>query len=255
MFLILLAITFVLRFPAFFVPVFNSDETFVATQAHVIEQGGELYEDAIDRKPPLVPYIYAATFAFFDTSALWSVRVMAMLAVALTALLLAVEARRRYGERAGWIAGVLFVLAMVAFAPQDGQAANFEVFMLPSMTAAILFARRGRGVAAGVAIAFATLAKQTGAATLLPVLFLLARAWQTRDRAGRARVQHSGRDRRPGRRAEPASLLGGARQRFVPRREQRVVPRHRHVRADDAGIRRVQSPAPLEAAERVARPP
>jgi 4-amino-4-deoxy-L-arabinose transferase-like glycosyltransferase len=176
MFLILLAITFVLRLPAFFVPVFNSDETFVATQAHVIEQGGELYEDATDRKPPLVPYIYAATFSFFDTSALWSVRVVAMLAVALTALLLAVEARRRYGSRAGWIAGVLFVLAMVAFAPQDGQAANFEVFMLPSMTAAILFARRGRGVAAGVAIAFATLAKQTGAATLLPVLYLLARA-------------------------------------------------------------------------------
>lgn len=176
LFLVLLAITFVLRLPAFFVPVFNSDETFVATQAHVIEQGGELYEDAADRKPPLVPYIYAATFAFFETSALWSVRVVAMLAVALTALLLAVEARRRYGARAGWIAGVLFVLAMVAFAPQDGQAANFEVFMLPSMTAAILFARRGRGAAAGVAVAVATLAKQTGAATLLPVVYLLARA-------------------------------------------------------------------------------
>jgi 4-amino-4-deoxy-L-arabinose transferase-like glycosyltransferase len=176
LFLVLLALTFVLRFPAFFVPVFNSDETFVATQAHVIEEGGELYEDAIDRKPPLVPYVFAATFAFFETTALWSVRVVAMLAVALTALLLAVEARRRYGRRAAWIAGVLFVLAMVAFAPQDGQAANFEMFMLPSMTAAILFARRGRGVAAGVAVAFATLAKQTGAATLLPVLYLLARA-------------------------------------------------------------------------------
>ena len=48
--------------------------------------------------------------------------------------------------------------------------------MLPSMTAAILFARRGRGFPAGVAIAAATLAKQTGAATLLPVLFLIARA-------------------------------------------------------------------------------
>ena len=255
MFLILLAITFVLRLPAFFVPVFNSDETFVATQAHVIEQGGELYEDAIDRKPPLVPYIYAATFAFFETSALWSVRVVAMLAVALTALLLAVEARRRYGERAGWIAGVLFVLAMVAFAPQDGQAANFEVFMLPSMTAAILFARRGRGVAAGVAIAFATLAKQTGAATLLPVLYLLARARQARDRAGRARVQHPGRDRRPARRAEPAPVLGGARQRLVPGREQRVGAGPRDVRAHDARLRRVQPPAPVEAAGRVARPP
>jgi 4-amino-4-deoxy-L-arabinose transferase-like glycosyltransferase len=176
LFLLLLALTFVLRLPAFFVPVFNSDETFLATQAHVIGDGGQLYEEAIDRKPPIVPYVYAATFSFFETTALWSVRVVAMLAVALTALLLAIEARRRYGSRAGWMAGVLFVLAMVAFAPQDGQAANFEVFMLPSMTAAVLFARRGRGFAAGVAIAAATLAKQTGAATLLPVLYLVARA-------------------------------------------------------------------------------
>ncbi len=65
--------------------------------ARASNDGGQLYEDAIDRKPPLVPYIYAATFAFFDTTALWSVRVVAMLAVALTALLLAIEARRRYG--------------------------------------------------------------------------------------------------------------------------------------------------------------
>ena len=41
-------------------PVFNSDETFLATQAHVIQEGGQLYEEATDRKPPLVPYIYAA---------------------------------------------------------------------------------------------------------------------------------------------------------------------------------------------------
>jgi 4-amino-4-deoxy-L-arabinose transferase-like glycosyltransferase len=184
-FLVLFALTFVLRFPAFFVPVFNSDETFLATQAHVIESGGHLYEDAADRKPPLVPYIYAATFAVFGTSALWTVRIVAMLAVALTALLLTVEARRRYGNRAGWIAGLLFVFAMVAFAPQDGQAANFEVFMLPSMTAAILFARRGRGVAAGAMVAAAMMAKQTGAATLLPVLYLLARA---RGRRGVGRV-------------------------------------------------------------------
>jgi 4-amino-4-deoxy-L-arabinose transferase-like glycosyltransferase len=175
-FLVLLALTFALRLPAFFTPVFNSDETFLATQAHVLNDGGQLYQDAIDRKPPVVPYVYAATFAFFETTALWSVRVVAMFAVALTALLLAIEARRRYGARAGWIAGILFVVAMVSFAPQDGQAANFEVFMLPSMTAAILFARRGRGFLAGVAIAAATLAKQTGAATLLPVVYLIARS-------------------------------------------------------------------------------
>ena len=175
LFLLLLAFTFFLRLPAFFVDVFNSDETFLATQAQVIRQGGNLYEEAADRKPPLVPYVYAATFGVFGTTELWSVRVVAMLAVALTALMLAVEARRRYGPRAGWIAGFLCVFALVAFAPQDGQAANFEIFMLPAMTAAILFARRGNAARAGVGVAIATLTKQTGAATLLPVLISCGR--------------------------------------------------------------------------------
>ena len=104
-----------------------------------------------------------------------------MLAVALTALLLAAEARRRWGERAAWFAALLFVAASVAFAPQDGQAANFEVFMLPAMTAAVLLAARDRPRGSGVAVAIATLAKQTGAATLLPVLYL---AWKARGRRG-----------------------------------------------------------------------
>lgn len=183
LFAVLLLLTVALRLPAFFVDVFNSDETFLGAQAEVINDGGNLYQEAADRKPPLVPYLYAATFALLGTTALWSVRVMAMIAVALTALFLALEARRRYGNRAAWIAGVLMVLASVAFAPQDGQAANFEIFMLPSMTAAVLLARRGRAFSSGAAVALATLAKQTGAATLLPVLYLL---WRQRGRRGAA---------------------------------------------------------------------
>ena len=112
---------------------------------------------------------------------------MAMVAVTLTALLLAAEARRRWGERAGWVAGLLLVAASVAFAPQDGQAANFEVFMLPAMTAAVLLARRKRSLSSGVAVAIATLAKQTGAATLLPVLYLpVAQARRERGEARRS---------------------------------------------------------------------
>jgi 4-amino-4-deoxy-L-arabinose transferase-like glycosyltransferase len=181
LFAVLLLLACSLRLPAFFVEVFNSDETFLATQAEVINEGGRLYEDAADRKPPLVPYLYAATFSVLGTTALWSVRVVAMLAVALTGLLLALEARRRYGERAAWLAGILFVLASVAFAPQDGQAANFEIFMLPAMTAAVLLGARGKTAASGVAVAIATLAKQTGAATLLPVVYLV---WRARGKRG-----------------------------------------------------------------------
>jgi len=178
-FLLLLLLALALRVPGYVVDVFNTDETFLATQAEVINDGGQIYQEAVDRKPPLVPYIYAATFRTFGTTALWSVRVMAAVAVALTGLLVAAEARSRYGRRAGWLAGILLVLATGAFVPQDGQAANFEIFMLPPMTAAVLFARRGRGFLAGGAVAVAMLAKQTGAATLLPVLYLL---WKFRGR-------------------------------------------------------------------------
>ena len=180
-FLALLLLTVALRLPAFFVDVFNTDETFLATQAEVINAGGRLYEEAADRKPPLVPYLYAGAFKVTGSTALWSVRVLAMVAVALTALLVAMEARRRYGRKAGWLAGGLLVFASVAFAPQDGQAANFEVFMLPSMTAAVVLARRGKALSSGAAVALATLAKQTGAATLLPVLYLV---WRQRGRRG-----------------------------------------------------------------------
>ena len=77
--------------------------------------------------------------------------------------------------------GLLCVFALVAFAPQDGQAANFEIFMLPAMTASIVLARRGKTISAGAAVAVATLAKQTGALTLFPVLYL---AWKARGRRG-----------------------------------------------------------------------
>ena len=255
-FLVLLAFTFVLRLPAFFTPVFNSDETFLATQAHVLNDGGQLYQDAIDRKPPIVPYVYAATFTFFETTALWSVRVVAMLAVALTALLLAIEARRRYGARAGWIAGILFVVAMVTFMPQDGQAANFEVFMLPSMTAAILFARRGRGFLAGVAIAAATLAKQTGAATLLPVVYLIARQAREARRRPRCSLGFT----------IPTALvalaMGPVAAPLLDRAGQRLLRRHEdddHGRADpvplhDRHVDPVQPAAALEDPERVEGP-
>lgn len=174
-FLLLLVVSAALRAPGWVVPVFNSDESFLGAQAEVLNSGGTLYEDAADRKPPLVPYLYAVTFRVFNTTALWSVRVIAAIVVALTGWLLALEAHRRWGTRAQWLAGLLFVMGTVAFAPQDGQAANFEIFMLLPMTAGVVLAARNQPLASGAAIAFATLCKQTGAAGLLPVVYLLAR--------------------------------------------------------------------------------
>jgi hypothetical protein len=84
-----------------------------------------------------------------------------------------------------WLDAVLTTVALVSFAPQDGQAANFEIFMLPLTVAGVMLARRGRGASAGVAIGFATLAKQTGAATLLPIAFTMLKR---RDKRGLVEV-------------------------------------------------------------------
>jgi hypothetical protein len=173
-----LALAAVLRIPTFGNHVFNTDEAYLATEAQVLDHGGRLYVDVVDRKPPLVPYVYAAAFTIAGSDGLTSVRVLAALAHALTALLLAVEARRRFGRAwTGVVAGTLYLLAATAFRPQDAQAANFEVFMLPLMTAAMLLAIRRRPASGGVTLAAATLAKQTAAVTLLPMVWL---AWRAR---------------------------------------------------------------------------
>jgi len=92
-----------LHLPGMLVHLFNSDESSIATMAMVIDRGGRMYHDTADRKPPAVPYVYAAVFGATGNRDLRPVRGVAALAVAATAILLAVEAERRYrSRRAAW---------------------------------------------------------------------------------------------------------------------------------------------------------
>jgi 4-amino-4-deoxy-L-arabinose transferase-like glycosyltransferase len=182
--LVFSALAILLRAPGFSDRIFNSDEAYLATQAQVLDHGGRLYVDTVDRKPPLVPYLYAAVFRVTGSDSLAAVRVVAVLALVATALLLAGEAKRRFAWRhAPLVAGVAFLLASSAFAPADAQAANFEVFMLPLMTVAFVLAVRDRPIGAGVSLALATLTKQTAAFALLPIALL---AWRARRARGLA---------------------------------------------------------------------
>ncbi|MBA4864123.1 glycosyltransferase family 39 protein [Streptomyces sp. PSKA54] len=169
----LVALACVTRVPAFLQPLWNPDEGYLAVQARILADGGELYESVVDRKPPLVPWLYAGAFALFGDASLTSVRVLALLAQLLTAVLLASLARRRWGDTAGRTAGVLYLLASIGLNPEDAQAATFEVFMLAPTAAAMWCADRRRWGAAGAAVACAFLAKQTGGAVLVPVVWLL----------------------------------------------------------------------------------
>ncbi|MEU1625937.1 glycosyltransferase family 39 protein [Streptomyces sp. NPDC020096] len=181
------------RLPSFLRPIWNPDEGFLATQARMLAHGGVLYDTVVDRKPPLVPWLYEGAFWLFGHSSLWPLRGTAVLAQLVTAALLAALARRRWGDRSGAAAGIGYLLISIGLAPEDSQAATFEVFMLPWTVAAFVCADRLRGprpgpamrwgALAGLAVAGAALTKQTGGAVLLPVGWLL---WRSAPRRARA---------------------------------------------------------------------
>ena len=174
---VLVALTVFTRLPSFARTLWNPDEGYLATQARQLLDGGVLYDTVVDRKPPFVPLLYRGAFALFGDDSLWPVRVAAIVAVLVGAVLAASLAARRWGERATWTAGVCYVFLTVGLKPQDTQAATFEVFILPWTVAAVWCAQRDRWLGAGLAVAGSVLSKQTGGAVLLPVLAVL---WQTR---------------------------------------------------------------------------
>jgi hypothetical protein len=171
--------------PGFLRPLWSPDEAFLATQAEVLAGGGVLYEDVVDRKPPLLPFLYTLTFQLTGSTDLYYVRGLAVLAHLATALLLAAIARQRWGYRAAAAAGCLYLLGSAGLGPEDAQGASFEVFMLPAVTASMLLAQRGRHAGAGVAAALATLTKQVAGVTLLPLAWL---AWRDGGRRGLLRL-------------------------------------------------------------------
>ncbi|MGW7524423.1 hypothetical protein [Streptomyces sp. NPDC054783] len=104
------------RLPSFVRP-WNPDEGCLAVQARLPAQGGQLYDTVVDRKPPLLPRLYEAAFAVCGSGPLTLLRVLAVLAQLLTAVLPASLARRRWGDGAGRTAGVLYLLVSVGLNP------------------------------------------------------------------------------------------------------------------------------------------
>lgn len=195
--LLFLAVATITHLPAFSRTFWNPDEGFLATQARALNtEDGQFYQIIVDRKPPLLPYLYAWVFKLFGDHGLSTVvviRVLAIVVHVITAVLITQIAKSRFGRHGVW-AGLLYLLGSAGMAPEDSQAASFEVFMLPWTCAAFLLAdsaRRRRQYAmpllagAGVTAALATLTKQTAGVTMLPVMW---RAWKDQRWRGLATV-------------------------------------------------------------------
>jgi hypothetical protein len=159
--------------------LFDRDEAYLSVMGDVLRGGGTLYVDVIDRKPPLVPFVY--DLARSVSVDMRMVRLLCALAVLVNGMLVALLVRRLSGsQRAAIGGGVLAVLGTAWFLPSDAQAANFELWGLAPATAAVLvtIVARDKGdtawrwfLAAGALVAVAAHAKQPYIAAGLPVAF------------------------------------------------------------------------------------
>ncbi|MEY2464876.1 MAG: hypothetical protein QOH64_3014 [Acidimicrobiaceae bacterium] len=172
---IVAAIAVTTRLPSLFLPLFNRDESTVATIAHAMSAGDRLYTGTVDRKPPVVFWLTQATFAVTGSHDLRWLRAVALVFVIATALVLAREIHHRHPEVPVVLGAGVFLLAIAAFPPEDAQAAGFELIMLLPFTLAFVDAAAGRPLRAGLWLGLAGLCKQTGVLAAPAVAFALWR--------------------------------------------------------------------------------
>ncbi|MEP7112714.1 MAG: hypothetical protein ABI862_05580 [Ilumatobacteraceae bacterium] len=167
----LTGLAFFLRAPTFVGRLFDPDEAAIGVQAMVVRAGGTLYTDIYDRKPPLPPLLYAASFSLTDSTDVRLMRLLVTVMLAASGILVARECLRRWGPTQAWWGGVLMIAGSMALFPADAGAANYAHFALLPGTAAIIWARRGTllyAVAAGIALGVAVLSRQSWLLGVVP---------------------------------------------------------------------------------------
>ncbi len=167
----LTALTVVLRAPTIVRRLFDPDEAAIGVQAMVVRAGGTLYTDIFDRKPPLPPLLYAASFTITDSTDVRLMRVVVLVMLAVCGIVVALDLWRRFGPTSAWWGGVLIITGSMALFPADAGAANYAHFAVLPATVALLWSRRGTlptAVVAGVAIGVAILCRQSWLLGVVP---------------------------------------------------------------------------------------
>ncbi|MDQ1430851.1 MAG: hypothetical protein QOF40_1453 [Actinomycetota bacterium] len=172
--LVVMSAALLARLPGFLHQLMDLDESAIATTAMVVNRGGVLYRDVIDRKPPIPSFVYAGSFLITGNRDLRPLRVLAALALGASALVLAWGAKRVAGAVAGWWSAGLLLAGATTLQPHDAQAANFAHLALLPGCCAIVAARVGsrRSAAlAGCFVGVATLTRQTWIIGVVPAAF------------------------------------------------------------------------------------
>ena len=163
---IILFLTFLLRFPSLFEPFWYGDEGIFAAVGHNLNMGGTLYDTAWDNKPPAIYLTYAAIFKLFGVSMFW-LRLTSAVFVLATATAIYEISRQVLSKNRALLATLIFGI-ITSLRLIEGNLALTEIFMILPITLAMLISVKRNFDAlslfsAGVLFAIASLYKQVGA--------------------------------------------------------------------------------------------
>jgi len=168
LFLLFAVISILTRAPFFGVEILDMDESAHAVGSWTLLDGGKLYQDFVNNKPPLLYVYYAAVQAIFGRGLLQVHLFTALIVVPLTAL--AVAAFFDYDKK-GLYGGILYLLISAAFLAHDMHSTNAEILMVLPGTWAIVFAKRNRMFLSGLLFGLGFLLKYQIALGILAILF------------------------------------------------------------------------------------
>lgn len=170
--LFLIFMVLLLRVPTYTGSVIEHDEAYHSMRANAIVSGLKLYVDIVDRKPPLIPYIYASIFRVFGKSNLLPVHILAALWVLGTVFVIYLIGERHLAGKGFWSA-FLYIIVSHSYLAKEFYAANIELFMLLPLVLSVYFYLEDKQFLAGLLCGIAFLFKQQGGINL-PLFFLFS---------------------------------------------------------------------------------
>lgn len=182
-----LALIAFLRLPAFRWQIISDDEAIYHSMAQLVRQGGVLYHDAVDHKPPGLVYFYATVEKFFGfgspgAQGINAVHASGVLLALFTGVGLFLVSRRLIRRDLAWIPPALYGIVTTTKCAYDGLAVNGELLMnLPAIfgVLAVIRASSSKGFqryaldfSAGALVSLAGLVKWQALITGLAFPFL-----------------------------------------------------------------------------------
>lgn len=170
-YILLVALSIFIRIPFLFKAYWNRDEAFVLVEAMSINNGGKLYKDVVDRKPPLLPYLYSLVDKVSHNHVMLLIHILGIieLAIILIALYLIInKINSKYKN--GLFCATLFIIGLLSLRIEDFLPFNFELLTILWISLAYLFYINNRYILLGIFVGLALLTEQQAFLMLFPIL-------------------------------------------------------------------------------------